>query len=282
MNRSVRGLLGAAALVPLAAAVAAVPAPADAAPGPATALLYDTAGTAYPALRALPDPVVQTGGQTAETATGAVDGVLRAAPGTSRVRSQAARCALNPGRTVDIETGARLPETRLPSIGKTPLGGLPEGDCLGARRAAGGTVPLPVPPGAAGKAGGKLLKGAGKVGGEIGEVAGMRPALPAGRRANMPVSMALPAGPPSAPAALGAARPGGPPAGSVLFPLRDRRATPVPSDDVLGQANGAVNDAGAGLDRTEQGVGQVVDVLKARKDPAARPADGPLSAGPLS
>ncbi len=133
MNRSARSLLGAAAVAPFAAVLAVAAAPANAAPGPSTALLYDTAAAAYPATRTLPDPVVQTGGQTAEKVTGTVDGVLRAAPGTSR--HGAARCKLNPGKTVNSETGVGMPETPLPAVGQTPLGGLPKGDCLGTRRA---------------------------------------------------------------------------------------------------------------------------------------------------
>ncbi|NKZ08081.1 hypothetical protein [Actinomadura latina] len=232
MNRSARVLLGVAALAPLAA-LAVAAAPANAAPGPSTAFLYDTAAAAYPVTRTLPDPVVRTGGQTAETVTGAVDGVLRAAPGTSRVRPGADRCKLNPGRTVNSKTGAGLPETPLPAVGRTPLGGLAKGDCLGARRA------------------------------------------------DMPVSMALPADLPAVPPVLGSAQPGGLPVGSGLFPAGARHATPVPSDDVLGKANGTVNKAGANLDQPEQGVGRVVDVLKA-KERAARPASGPGSDGPLS
>jgi hypothetical protein len=225
MNRSARSLLGVAAVAPFAAVLAVAAAPANAAPGPSTALLYDTAAAAYPATRTLPDPVVQTGGQTAEKITGTGDGVLRAAPGARRA-------------------GAR------------------------------GTDALPAPDGAAGT----LLKDVRKAGdtvrnSKIGRFTGMRPAFSAGRRADMPVSMALPA---DAAGTLGSAWPGGLPVGSVLFPVGDRHATPVPSDDVVGQANGAVNEAGEGLGRTEQGVGNVVDVLKA-KDPAARPADGPLS-----
>ncbi|NVI87200.1 hypothetical protein [Actinomadura sp. BRA 177] len=279
MNRSARSLLGAAAVAPFAAVLAVAAAPANAAPGPSTALLYDTAAAAYPATRTLPDPVVQTGGQTAEKVTGTVDGVLRAAPGTSR--HGAARCKLNPGKTVNSETGAGMPETPLPAVGQTPLGGLPKGDCLGTRRAgARGADALPAPD----RAAKPLLKDVRKAGdtvrnSKVGQVTGMRPAFPAGRRAGMPVSMALPADLPSVPGALRSAQSGGLP--SVLFPVAGRRATPVPSDDVVGQANDTVNKAGKGLDRTEQGVGNVVDVLKA-KDPAARPADGPLPGGPLS
>ena len=94
----------------------------------------------------------------------------------------------------------------------------------------------------------------------------------------MPVSMALPAADePGLASALGSARPGGLPVGGVLFPVRDRRAAPGPSDDVLGQANGIVNQAGGSLDQTEQGVGRVVNVLKAKERRRTRPADGPLS-----
>lgn len=300
MNRTARSLLGAAVLAPLAAALAVASAPAnaapgaavraDAAPGPSTALLYDTAAAAYPVTKRLPDPVLQTAGRTAETVTGTVDRTLGAAPATSGLRAGTARCKLNPGKTLNKETGAGLPETPLPGVGAAALDGLPKGDCLGKRGDVLRTGALPGPD----EATGTLLRGAGEVGGtlsdgEIGRLAGAPPALPAARRAGMPVSMALPAAVPAAvpadlpgvPSALGFVQSGNLPVSSMLVPARDRHATPVPSDDVLGQANDTVNKAGANLDRTEEGVGEVVDVLKA-KDPAARPADGPLSNGPLS
>ncbi|GAA1878618.1 hypothetical protein [Actinomadura bangladeshensis] len=300
MNRTARSLLGAAVLAPLAAALAVASAPAnaalgaaaraDAAPGPSTALLYDTAAAAYPVTRRLPDPVLQSTGRTAETVTGTVDRTLGVAPATSGLRAGTARCKLNPGKTLNNETAAGLPEAPVPGVGAAALDGLPKGDCLGRRGDVLRKSALPVPGGATGA----LLRGAGQVagalgGGEIGRLAGAAPALPAARRAGMPVSTALPAAAPAAvpadlpsvPSALGFAQPGDLPVSSMLFPARDRRATPLPSDDVLGQANDTVNTAGANLDRTEEGVGEVVDVLKA-KDPAARPADGLLSDGPLS
>ncbi|MEU5989877.1 hypothetical protein ABZ806_12975 [Spirillospora sp. NPDC047418] len=250
MNRTARSLLGAAVVAPFAAALAVSAAPANAAPaapqapaapGPSTAFLYDAAAAAYPITMAIPDPALQTAGRTAETATGAVDRTVGAAPGTSGLRAGAARCKLNPGKTLNYKTGAGLPEAPLPGAGgAVPLDGLPQGDCLGKR--------------------GDALR------------TGARPAaLPA----------AVPADLPGVPSALGFVQTGDVPVSSMLFPARERRATPVPADDVVGQANDTVNKVGANLDRTEEGVGQVVEVLKA-KDPAARPADGPLSGSPLS
>ncbi|MFB4305184.1 hypothetical protein [Actinomadura sp. GTD37] len=302
MKFSASSLVGAAVVAPFAAALAvaavpasAAPADADAAPGPSTALLYDAAAAANPAVRTLPEPVVRTGGRTAEAATGAADGALRAMPGASGLRRGTDHCTLNPGKAVNSHAGTSLPETPLDAAGQKPLGGLPKGACLdatraGARDRTSGTDALAGPVGTAGRA---LSNVGGAVrGSTIGQIANAPSALPAGRRAAMPVSMALPdALPgglpvdlPNVPAALAAAQPGGLPVGAVLFPPRERRAgsgTPVPSDEVLGQANGAVNKAGASIDQTEDGVGQVVDVLKTR-DRGARRADGPLSNGPLS
>ncbi|MFA1541528.1 hypothetical protein [Actinomadura monticuli] len=249
MKFSARSLVGAAVVAPFAAALAVAVVPASAAPGPSTALLYDTAAAAHPVTRTLPRTVVQSGGRTAEAATGTADGALRAAPGTSRLRSGEARCT---------------------------------GECLRARRASG-TGGLPVPAAAANGAVKKLGDTIGGAG--LGQLAGGRPALPAGRRAGAPVSMALPAAPadlPSVPSALAPARPGATPAlGAVLFPSRRRQAVPAPSDDVLGRANGTVNKVGAGLDQAEGDVGHVVDVLTAT-DRSARSAGGPPAPGPLS
>ncbi|MFI0486838.1 hypothetical protein [Actinomadura sp. 9N215] len=76
---------------------------------------------------------------------------------------------------------------------------------------------------------------------------------------------------------LGSAQPGGLPVGSTLFPPAGRHARPGPSDDdLLGQANNTVNQVGGEIDKTENGVGSVVHVLKARQR-VAKPADGPLS-----
>ncbi|QKW39839.1 hypothetical protein HUT06_42255 [Actinomadura sp. NAK00032] len=260
MNRSAKGLLGAAVVAPFAAvlAVASAPAnaahtPAEAVPGPSTQLLYDAAAAAHPISETVPAPVVRTGGQAAERATGAVDGALRSAPGA---------------------TGAAYRTAAVPAPPKS--GGADGG----------------------GADGGALLKKLGDTVGQnaIGDLPGAQPALPGARHAGMPVSMAAPGGPQEAlpadvtnvPAALGAVEAAGVPIGSVLFPPRERRATPVPSDDVLGQTNDAVNKAGVKLDETQQGVGNVVDVLKAKgaaerraDGPAPRPAAGPLEGGPL-
>ncbi|MEO3823200.1 hypothetical protein [Actinomadura sp. B10D3] len=80
MNRSTIKMLSACALAPVVAAFAVAAAPANAAKGPATTLLYDTATGAAPVTGTLPAPAVNRAGQVAETGTGAVDGILRAAP----------------------------------------------------------------------------------------------------------------------------------------------------------------------------------------------------------
>ncbi|WP_433475285.1 hypothetical protein ACQPZP_42605 [Spirillospora sp. CA-142024] len=277
MNRSAKSLLSLSVLAPVVAALAVAAAPANAVPGPSTTLLYDTTAAAAPVTRTLPARVTNTAGRTIETGTGVVDGVIRKVPASSAGRGLPAASKLRAERA-----GCKLnPDTRLPTVGKAPLGGLPKGDCLGVTRRLDsdpGTV-LPVPPG---KAGGALLGHAGKVGkvvrgGKVGELTGARPGLPGARRAEMPVSMALPGptgGLPNVPSPLG----GGPlglPVGS-LVPATGRYAAPEPSRDLLGQANVTVNKVGAGLGKTGDGVGSVVDVLKA-KNRLARSADGPLS-----
>ncbi|MCP9969196.1 hypothetical protein [Actinomadura madurae] len=90
MNRSTIKLLSACALAPVVAAFAVAAAPANAAKGPATTLLYDTATGAAPVTGTLPAPVVNRAGRAAETGTGAVDGILRAAPVAAPSRTGAA------------------------------------------------------------------------------------------------------------------------------------------------------------------------------------------------
>ncbi|MFI0374353.1 hypothetical protein ACH35V_41395 [Actinomadura sp. 1N219] len=304
MNRSARSLLSVSVLAPVVAAFAVAAAPVSAAPGASTTLLYEAAAVAGPVTGALPEPVGQTAGQTAETATGAVDGVLDAAPASPGLRSGSAeRCKLNPGKTVNSHAGTSLPNTPL-SLGKAPLGGLPKGDCLSAGRRAG-TDDLPPPTDAVARVPQALVKDAEKVGtavrnSKLGGLPGVDNALPGGRtadrsaavpggqRAAMPVSMAL-AGVPSAlgsgpvpglpdvPSALGSVQPAGLPIGTTLFPRAGRVAQPGPSDDLLGQANGTVNQVGGEIGQTESSVGSVVEVLKARGGAAKRTADGPLS-----
>ncbi|MEU8344647.1 hypothetical protein SAMN05443665_102517 [Actinomadura meyerae] len=293
MNRSAKGLLGAAVVAPFAAVLAVAAAPAnahtaaEAAPGPSTALLYDAAAAAHPVTRALPDTAVRTGGQAAEGATGTVDGALRDAPGAFRAAPAAARCKLKPGKTVNDKAGTKLPETSLPVAGQSL--GLPRGDCLGAVRR---TAAAPAESG--GPGGGGLL---GDIGDTLaGGTRGTLPdtTLPGARAAGAPVSMAAPGGlddtvpldVPNVPAELAAARPAGLPVGSLLFPPRYRYAAPVPSD-VVGQAGDTVGEAGAKLDRPRQNVGSVLNVLKAEDagarragGPGPRPASGPLENGP--
>jgi hypothetical protein len=184
MNRSTRKLLSVCALAPVVAAFAVAAAPANAAKGPATTLLYDTATAAAPVSGTLPAPVVNKAGQTAEVGTGAVDGILRAAP-------------------------AAAP-------------------------------------------------------------------LPHGRRADTPLSMAVPgltSGLPDVPSALGL---GGLPTGPGLVPQTGRLAGPHPSGLVPGRAGAAVGKAG-GLVQSKGGTGKVVDVLKAKERSVSRAVDGPLS-----
>ncbi|WUH99191.1 hypothetical protein OHR68_37725 [Spirillospora sp. NBC_00431] len=298
-------------IAPVVAAFAVTAAPANATTGPSTTLLYDTATAAAPVTRTLPDSVVQTAGQTAELATGAVDETLKVAPVSPGLRSArsttAGRCALNPGKTVKSHTGMSLPKTPLSSAAKGPLSGLPQGDCLQAGRRAG-KDPLPLSPEGATKVPAVLLKDAGKVGGavrksQLGKLPAVGAAVPGKRRAGapgaeragMPLSMDLrdvsaPLGSGSAPglsditSALGSARPGDLPVGPTLFPPAGRQARPGPSDDLVGKANNTVNQVGGHIDQTENGVGSVVEVLKTKKrgsakpaGRAAKPADGPLS-----
>ncbi|MGP4022791.1 hypothetical protein [Actinomadura sp. 3N407] len=289
MNRSVRNLLSISVLAPVAAAFAVAAAPANAAPGPSTTLFYESYAATAPAARTLPEPVTEVAGQTAELTTGAVDGALQSAPAGTGFRQ--AGCTLDPGKAVNSHAGTRLPETPLIVPGQTPVGGLAKGDCLGSAsrgdlRSAGDALPVPSGdsgelPGNAGDLPGRLLGNLTNLGGalntgSLGGLAGGGTALPNGRYAEAPLSMPLPA----LPSTLGSAQPAGLPVGTTLFPPAGRRARPGPADDVLGQANKAVNQAGAGLDKTESSVGQVVEVLKARERVAAR-ADGPLD-GPVS
>ncbi|TDD30077.1 hypothetical protein E1287_29935 [Actinomadura sp. KC06] len=308
MNRSARSLLSVSVLAPVVAAFAVAAAPAGAAPGASTTLLYEAAAVAGPVTGVLPEPVAQSAGQTAETTTGAVDGVLDAAPTSPGLRSASAeRCKLNPGKTVNSHAGTSLPSTPL-SVGKTPLGGLPKGDCLPADRRAG-TDDLPPPADAVVRVPKTLVKDAEKVGtavrnSKLGELPGVSTALPGGRpavlpagrsaapaggqRAATPVGKALPGVPPAlgsepglglpnVPFALGSA-PAGLPVGPTLFPPAGRYAQPAPSDDLLGQANDTINQVGGEIDQTENGVGSVVEVLKVRDGAAKRTAaDGPLS-----
>ncbi|MEU8799273.1 hypothetical protein [Spirillospora sp. NPDC048819] len=272
MNRSVRNLLSVSVLAPVAAAFAVAAAPANAAPGPSTELFYETYAAAAPVAQTLPEPVTILAGQTAEKTTGMADGVLRGAPAGPGLRS--ARCTLNPGKAVNSDAGTSLPETALMVPEKTPLGALPKGDCLRSaprtdRRPAADA--LPVPPGTVNDLSETLLGNVTNLGG----LPGGRTALPNGRYAEAPLSTVLP----SLPSALGSVLPAGLPAGTTLFPSAARHTRPGPADDVLGQANKAVNQAGLGLDETESGVGHVVQVLKAQ-DRVAGPVDGPLD-GPL-
>ncbi|MFG2087075.1 MULTISPECIES: hypothetical protein [unclassified Spirillospora] len=290
MNRSVRNLLSVSVLAPVAAAFAVAAAPANAAPGPSTTLLYEAYAAAAPVAQTLPEPVTMAAGQTAELTTGAVDGVLQSAPAGPGYRTAARRCTLNPGKAVNSHAGTTLPETSLLVPGQTPLGALPDGDCLGATPQAGQRTAgdAPVPPGSGGElpaATGDLpgmllgsltdLGGTLGGGGPLGGLPGGGTALPNGRYAEAPLSTALP----DLLSRLGSAQPAGLAVGTTLFPPAGRHARPGPADDVLGQANDAVNEAGAGLD-AENGVGQVVEVLKSR-DRVAAPADGPLD-GPVS
>ncbi|TMQ95556.1 hypothetical protein ETD83_22315 [Actinomadura soli] len=322
MNRSARSLLSVSVLAPVVAAFAVAAAPANAAPGAATTLLYEAAAVGGPVTGALPEPVTQTAGQTAEMTTGAVDGVIEAAPTSPRLRSASAkRCKLNPGKTVNSHAGTNLPNTPL-SIGKTPLGGLPKGDCLPAGRRAA-TEPLPTQGDPLTRVPKALVKDAEKVGtalrhSRLGGLPGVDRVLPGSGRAVLPAALpdgrsaalsdaaahsdgrraAVPSGQraamatgvpsalgsepapglPNLPLSLGSTRPGGLPVGTTLFPAAGRYARPAPSDDLIGQANDAVNQIGGEIDKTENGVGSVVEVLKARDGAAKRTAaDGPLS-----
>ncbi|NDU77276.1 hypothetical protein GWI34_32330 [Actinomadura sp. DSM 109109] len=310
MIRSARSLFRVSVLASFAAAVAVTAAPTDAAPakpapsaapGPSTPLLDGTAATGRSVMRTLPDPIARTGGDT----TGEV---LRAAPAGPGMRAARAGCRVRPAKTVESGTGLELPSAQLPSLGQTPIGGLPQGDCPAAthrdaRERELGTA-LPVLSGAkGGDVPGTLLGGTTKLNkvlptaklskglptskllstGRLGRSEGAPPAAPNGRAAEAPISMAGPGGGSGLPAIgslLGGVKPGGLPLGSVLFPPAARYAGPAPSGDLAGQAGGTLDKATAGLGRNG-GVGNVVDVLKARDgslrkgDP--KPADGPLS-----
>ncbi|TDC84733.1 hypothetical protein [Actinomadura sp. 7K507] len=142
---------------------------------------------------------------------------------------------------------------------------------------------LPVPAGGAGEA----LGGAGDLPGtalgsldgvgagvgnsKLGGLPGAQ-ALPGARHTQAPLSMPLA----DVPSTLADAEPAGLPVGTTLFPPTGRSAQPGPADDVLGQANGAVNQVGTALDETENGVGQTVEVLKAR-DRVGGADEGPVS-----
>jgi len=314
MNRSARSLLRVSVLASFATAIAVAAAPTDAAPakaapsavaGPST-LLYETAATGHGIMRTLPDPAAGTGGRTAALGAGASDGFLRAVPAGPGMRAARARCRVRPAKTVEASTGLGLPDAQLPAVGQTPIGGLPQGDCPGAtqrdaRERKPGTA-LPVLSGGGGDVPGTLLGGTGKLGkvvptgklgqglptgkllstGKLGRREAARPAVPNGRAAETPISLAGPgpnSGLPNLGSLLGGATPGGLPLGSVLFPPAARYAGPAPAGDLVGQADGTVNKAGSGLGKTEGDVGNVVDVLKAR-DGSRRTADGPAGGGP--
>lgn len=309
MNRSARSLLRVSVLASFAAAVAVAAAPTDAAPakaapsaaaGPSTLLLYETAATGHTVMRTLPEPVAGTGARTAALGGGAADGVLRAAPAASGMRAARARCRVRPAETVESKTGLGLPDAQLPAVGQAPIGGLPQGDCPGAThrdardRKPGTALPV-LSGGGGGDVPGTLLGGTGTLGkglptgkllhaGNLGHREAARSAVPNGRAAEAPISLAGPgpaSGLPNLGSLLGGATPGGLPLGKVLFPPAARYAGPAPSGDLVGQADGTVNKAGAGLGPAEGGVGNVVDVLKAR-DGSRRTADGGPEDGPLS
>ncbi|GAA4383567.1 hypothetical protein GCM10023088_50770 [Actinomadura verrucosospora] len=308
MNRSARSLLRVSVLASFATALAVAAAPTDAAPakaapsaaaGPSTLLLYETAATGHTVMRTLPDPVAGTGARTAALGGGAANGVLRAAPAGSGLRTARARCRVRPAEAVESKTGLALPGAQLPAVGQAPVGGLPQGDCPGAtRRDARDRRPgtaLPVLSGGGGDVPGTLLGGAGTLGkglptgkllsaGKLGRREAARSAVPNGRAAETPISLADPgpsSGLPGVGSLLGGGTLGGLPLGRTLFPSAARYAGPAPSGDLVGQANGTVNKAGTGLTPAEGDVGHVVDVLKAR-DGARRMADGGPADGPLS
>ena len=283
MNRSVKSLLSVSVLAPVAA-LALAAAPADAAPGPSTTLLYESYAAAAPVAQTLPEPVTQAAGQTAEMTTLTVDGALEAASAGPGAR--AARCTLNPGKAANSNAGTSLPDTPLASLDQPPLSVLPKGGCLApAARAEGRSAAnaLPVPSSGAGEALGGIgdvpSTASGSLGGlkaglnntKLGRLPGTS-VLPGGRRTGAPLSMPLA----DVPGTLSEAEPAGLPVGTVLFPPAGRSAQPGPADDVLGQANGAVNHVGTALDETENGLGQTVQVLKAR-DRVGGVADGPVS-----
>lgn len=252
MNRSARSLFRVSVLASFAAAIAVAAAPTDAAPakaapsaasGPSTLLLYETASTGHTVMRTLPAPVAGTGGRTAELGTGAADGLLRAAPAGSGMRTARARCRVRPDETLGSSTGLGLPDAQLPSVGQAPISGLPQGDCPSAThrdaRASKPGTALPIPPGGGGDVPGTLLGGVGKLGkglptGKLlpGGKLGHREAARNARAAETPISLAGPgpnSGLPDLGSLLGGATPGGLPLGSVLFPRAARYAGPAPS-----------------------------------------------------
>lgn len=280
MNRSVRSLLGASVLVP-AAALAVAAAPAHAAPpGPPTTLLYEAYAAAAPVGRVLPENVTMAAGQTAELATLTVDDAIESAP--ARTGSRTARCSLDPSGTIGDGAGVDLPGIPLTTDRKSPVSALAGDACLGAgrladRRAERDVRPSPL---GGGGIGGGLLDDVRGAGGDLSlPGAGV---LTGARRADSPLSMDLA----HLPAALAGASPAGLPVGRVLFPPAARISRPGPAGDVVGQASGLVGEAGTGLedavlggtglDASEEGVGKVVKVLKARER-AAKPGDGPVS-----
>ncbi|TDC47166.1 hypothetical protein E1281_26690 [Actinomadura sp. KC345] len=278
MNRSVKSLLSVSVLAPVAALTVAA-APANAAPGPSTTLLYETYAAA-PVARTLPEPVTQSAGQTAELTTLTVDGVLENSPAGPGAR--AARCTLNPGKTANSNAGTSLPEAPLSTVDQTPLGALPKGDCLAPASRAGGRSAPNALPAVAGPAGDAVGEAGDLPGRLLGNLNGVDPGL---RKSGLGVpgtETVLPAEAPlsmplaDVPSTLAKAEPAGLPVGTTLFPPTERSTRPGPTDDVLGQANGAVNHVGTALDETENGVGQTVEVLKAR-DRVGGAADGPVS-----
>jgi hypothetical protein len=250
MNRTARSLLGAAALAPFAAALAVAAAPANAS--------LSAAHASAARADAVPGP---------STAL-LYDTAAAAYPVTEALPAPLVRTAgRTAGRTAESATGA---------VDRT-LGAVPGTSGL---HAASARCKVKT---------GKTLKsgtGAGlpetlpAVGGT--PLAGLPKGDCLGKRASALRTDALPAGLPSVASALGFAQPGDLPVSTMLFPQRERRTSPVPSGDVVGQANDTVNKAGASLDRTEQGVGQVVEVLKARDRVTGRRGVGPLPDGPLS
>ncbi|CND43286.1 Uncharacterised protein [Mycobacterium tuberculosis] len=246
MNRTARSLLGATALAPFAAALAVAAAPANAS--------LSAAQVSAARADAVPGP---------STAL-LYDTAAAAYPVTEAIPAPLVRTA---GRTAESATGP---------VDRT-LGAAPGTSGLHAASARCKLNP------------GKTLK--------PGTGAGLPETLPAvggtplvglpkgdclGKRGSALRTAALPAGLPSVASALGFAQAGDLPVSTMLFPQRERRTTPAPSGDVVGQANDTVNKAGASLDRTEQGVGQVVEVLKARDRVTGRRGAGPLPDGPLS
>ncbi|SPT60416.1 hypothetical protein [Actinomadura madurae] len=163
MNRSTIKLLSACAFAPVVAAFAVAAVPANAAKGPATTLLYDTATGAAPVTGTLPAPVVNRAGRAAETGTGAVDGILRAAP---------VAAPLPHGRSAETPLSMPVPglTSGLPDVpSMLGLGGLPAGSKLLRETGRHAGHPSGDAPGSAVNKAGKAV---GKAGGLVGSKGG--------------------------------------------------------------------------------------------------------------